>query len=144
MKKVHHFIAIFIALSCVVSSCRQVCPPTETEILARQVKEYAQLHPAGFTIHIPDWTVPTTGIVVSYAKKNNSYNEQDVPSVIEHALHHDSIVGGWYHEEQNIYFYDSNRIFPEDSLEAAIAFGIANEQIAIYILSRDSTIYLNK
>lgn len=137
-------IGCFIALSCVVTSCRQVCPPTETEILARQVKEYAQLHPDGFTIHLPDWSVPDSGIVVSYAATQGTNKENMIVAVVEHALQHDSLVGGWFNSQDSMYYYDSCRLFPEDSLDAAMAFGIENKQIAIFVLSCDSSIYLQK
>lgn len=142
--KNYYFVTILVALSFLGASCHQICPPSDTENLAHQVEVYAESHPDGFTIHLPDFAVPTSGIVVSYSGAMHSYSELDVSSTVEHALLHDSVVGGWRNNEQNVYVYGSNRIFPEDSLEAAIAFGKANEQIAIYVLSCDSTIYLNK
>lgn len=42
----------------------------------------------------------------------------------------------------SLYYFDSVRIFPVDSLDAAIRFGQANGQIAIYNLSTGEEIRL--
>lgn len=43
-----------------------------------------------------------------------------------------------------LYYFDSVRIFPVDSLEASIRFGMANDQIAIYNLSTGEEIRLKE
>ncbi len=41
-----------------------------------------------------------------------------------------------------LYCFDSTRVFPEDSLDAAKRFGIENGQIAIFIISEGKEIRL--
>lgn len=44
--------------------------------------------------------------------------------------------GGWLDTDNGSYYFDSVRIFPEDSLEYAIQFGRENGQIAVFVLSK--------
>ena len=44
---------------------------------------------------------------------------------------------------RRLYYFDSVRLFPEDSLEAAVNFGKANFQKAVYRLSTGEDILLN-
>ena len=83
-------------------------------------------HPDGFTLDIRTMTEPTEGIAVSYAETQGSHSREQLPKVIVHALSHDAYVGGWLDTEDSLYYFDSSRLFPEDSLEAAIRFGREN------------------
>lgn len=53
------------------------------------------------------------------------------------------VGGGWLDTSNSLYYFDSSRFFPEDSLDAAIRFGIENGQIAVFVLSQGSEIRLN-
>lgn len=72
----------------------------------------------------------------------NSFGRDGLKTAISHAQGHDGYVGGWQNEENTDYYFDSVRIFPEGSLEQAIDFGVMNNQLAIYVISQDSTIYM--
>ncbi|MBQ2077757.1 MAG: hypothetical protein II471_09645, partial [Bacteroidales bacterium] len=52
--------------------------------------------------------------------------------VVRHAIRHDGYVGGWLDTADSLYYFDSTRLFPEDSLEDAIKFGLKNRQKAIF------------
>ena len=56
--------------------------------------------------------------------------------VITHAKANGNHVGGWLDTDNGSYYFDSVRIFPEDSLEYAIQFGRENGQIAVFVLSK--------
>ena len=49
---------------------------------------------------------------------------------------------GWQDTDTGLYYYDSAKLFPEDQRDQAIAFGIENEQEAIYVISTGETIDL--
>jgi hypothetical protein len=51
-------------------------------------------------------------------------------------------LGGWRDPDGRQYYFESVRLFPEDSLSAAINFGKANHQDAVYRLSTGQEIYL--
>jgi hypothetical protein len=89
---------------------------------------FAQAHTDGFTIGLDTFDQPKEGIVVSYAATQNSFDKKSLPAVIRHARAHEGYVGGWYNPENGKYYFDSNRIFPEDSLAAALKFARENGQ----------------
>jgi hypothetical protein len=44
-------------------------------------------------------------------------------------------VGGWFNAADNLYYFDSTRLFPEDSLDSALRFARENRQMAVFVLS---------
>ena len=54
------------------------------------------------------------------------------------------LVGGWLDTSDSLYYFDSSRLFPEDSLVAAIRFGIENGQIAVFVLSEGREVRLER
>lgn len=64
--------------------------------------------------------------------------------MIQHALEHGGIIGGWWDEDTGRYYFDSVKIFDEAKKSEAFAFAIENEQLAVYILSEQLTININK
>lgn len=114
-----------------------------TVTLADSVWIYSQTHPDGFTLNINTWEVPTEGITVAYGETQNRHNRDDLDFVVSHALSHAGYVGGWLDTETGRYYFDSVRLFPEDSLAQASRFGRENAQIAIYILSSGKEIRLD-
>jgi hypothetical protein len=52
-------------------------------------------------------------------------------------------VGGWLDTTDSLYYFDSSRLSPEDSLSAAIRFGVENKQLAVYVLSKEAEIRLD-
>ncbi len=106
-------------------------------IIADRVWAFSQSHPDGFTLDIRTMTEPTKGIAVSYAATQHSHSREQLDSVVSHALQHDGYVGGWLNSKDGLYYFDSARLFSEDSLKAAILFGRAGGQHSVYILSAD-------
>ena len=135
------FLAILLALfgtasfvSC--SSCEESAfEQDNVSVIADKVWAYSQTHQDGFTLDIRTMTEPTEGIAVSYAATQNSHSRDQLGKVVSHALQHDGYVGGWYNSEDGLYYFDSTRLFPEDSLKAAIRFGEDNGQYSVFILS---------
>lgn len=103
--------------------------------LAEAVWIFSQTHPDGFTLDIRTLTVPTEGICVAYGATQNSHGRQALDAVVSHATAHDGFVGGWFNLADSLFYFDSVRLFPEDSLEAAVNFGKANFQKSIFNLS---------
>lgn len=110
--------------------------------LIEKIWDFSKENPDGFTINICDWSIPNKGIAVSYAATQNSFDKKALENVVEHSLAHDCYVGGWLNPDDSHYYYDSVKLFAEDSLDAAISFGKNNDQTSIYILSKDSSVYL--
>ena len=104
--------------------------------LADYVWEFSKKHPDGFTLNLRNMAEPTTGIVVSYASTQSSILREQLDSVVFHALSHDKYIGGWLDVMDSLYYFDSNRLFSEDSLDDAIAFGKENLQKAVFVLSK--------
>ncbi len=102
-----------------------------------------QMYPQGFTIDINTLQQPTEGLAVSYLATQNSFDKKDLPKVIKHAREHNGFVGGWYNPENGKYYFDSTRLFPEDSLVAAVEFARDNEQNTLYDISKGIEIWSN-
>ena len=100
-----------------------------------KVWTYSQTHPEGFTIDLRTMTEPVEGICVAYAATQNSHSRDQLPYVVSHALSHNGYVGGWLNTSDSLYYFDSDRIFPEDSLAAALRFAKENGQISVFVLS---------
>ena len=115
----------------------------EIKSIADKVWAFSQAHPDGFTLDVRTMTEPTNGIAVSYADTQNSHSRDQLEKVVEHALNHDGFVGGWYNSEDGLYYFDSTRLFPEDSLKEAIQFGKDNSQHSVFILSTFTDIPLD-
>ena len=110
--------------------------------IADKVWAFSQSHPDGFTLDIHTMTCPTEGIAVSYAATQDSHSRDQLEYVVSHALQHDGYVGGWLNSDDGLYYFDSTRLFPEDSLAAAIQFGKENGQQSVFILSSSTDIPL--
>ena len=115
----------------------------KVEALSDKIWTYSLTHPDGFTIDIRTMTEPTEGIAVSYFATQGSHSRKNLKRVVRHAMRHDGYVGGWLDTADSLYYFDSTRLFPEDSLEAAIKFGLKNEQKAIYSIKEGKEIKLN-
>ena len=110
--------------------------------LADNLWTFSQTHPDGFTVNIHNWQEPKEGIVVAYSATQDRHDRADLDFVVTHAQSNDGFVGGWLNTESGRYYFDSVRLFPEDSLEQAIRFGRENAQIAIFILSKGKEVLL--
>ena len=124
-------------------STRPMWTTTATTVtLADSLWVFSQTHPDGFTMNISTWEMPTKGIAVAYSATQDRHDREDLEFVVSHARSHGGHIGGWLDTETGRYYYDSVRLFPEDSLSQAIQFGKENAQIAIYILSSGKEIRL--
>ena len=128
-----------------LQACANDDSPVKNEdvtAIADKVWAFSQSHPDGFTLDIHSMTCPTEGIAVSYAATQDSHSRDQLDYVVSHALQHDGYVGGWYNSDNGLYYFDSTRLFPEDSLAAAIQFGKENGQYSVFILSSSTDIPL--
>ena len=103
--------------------------------IADKVWAFSQTHPDGFIINIRTMTEPTEGIAVSYAATQNSHSRDQLNKVVRHALQNEGYVGGWFNSEDNLYYFDSTKLFPENDLKGAIQFGKENGRFSVFILS---------
>ena len=146
MKKHLRFFIVAMLFGVVLTSCfqnRELVKYNYTEDLSNQVWTYSLSHPDGFTIDLNTMTTPTEGIVVAYAATQGCHSREKLNYVISHAMMHNGIVGGWLDTTDSLYYFDSSRIFPEDSLDAAKKFGLENGQIAIFLISEGKEIRLD-
>ena len=111
--------------------------------VADSVWVYSVRHPDGFTMNLSTMTEPSEGVVVAYAATQGCHSRKQLGRVVRHAIRHDGYVGGWLDTSDSLYYFDSSRLFPEDSIAAAIRFGIENGQIAIFILSEGREVRLD-
>ena len=108
--------------------------------VADKVWAFSQSHLNGFTLNIRTMTEPTEGIAVSYAATQSSHSRNQFDKVVNHAFQNSRYVGGWYNKENGLYYFDSIRLFPEDSLQEAIRFGKENGQRSVYVISSSTEI----
>lgn len=111
--------------------------------LVNVIYAMGQMYPDGFTLDLNTMRQPTEGLIVSYKATQNSFDRKSIPAVIKHARAHNNLVGGWYNAEEDKYYFDSNRSFPEDSLAAAVQFARDNDQHTVYVASKDINIWTN-
>ena len=109
--------------------------------LVSKVLAFAASNKQGYTLNIRTLEPIKSGYVVSYKETQDSFSAIDVLYVIAHALKHDGIVGGWYNEKNNRYYFDSNKVF--DNEKDAINFGKENEQLSIFNLNTGEPIWLD-
>ena len=138
--------AVMLILAMTLWSCAHHDNDPQKEriaALADKVWAYSQSHPDGFTLDVRTMTEPQEGIAVSYAATQNSHSRGQLDKVVEHALQHDGYVGGWYNSEDGQYYFDSTRLFAENELSDAIAFGKNNGQHSVFVLSTYTDIPLD-
>lgn len=139
LRRISLMLLCLLVLSC---GTAKRAAQTGKATLADSLWTYSQTHPDGFTLEVSSWTVPSTGIAVAYETTQNSHDKTGLDYVITHAQSHEGYVGGWYNSADSLYYFDSVRLFPEDSLSAAVNFGKANHQEAIYKISSGEEIRL--
>ena len=145
IKRTSIWIVLLALVAC--GTTRQTAQPmwtttVTTVTLADSLWTFSQTHPDGFTLDINTWEMPTEGIAVAYSATQDRHDRDDLEFVVSHARYHGGYVGGWLDTETGRYYFDSVRLFPEDSIAQASQFGRENAQIAIYILSSGKEIRL--
>ena len=138
MKKL---LVLFFLLAASVNGFAQ--QPLSDKDLVNVIWAMGQMYPKGFTIDINTLQQPTEGLAVSYAATQNSFEKKDIAKVIKHAKEHDGFVGGWYNPENGKYYFDSTRMFPEDSLIAAVEFARDNGQHTVFDISKGIDVWSN-
>ena len=140
------FVLMAFCCMAVLAACSRNDSSAEADYIASiadKVWAFGQSHPDGFTLDIRTMTEPTEGIAVSYAETQNSHSREALNAVVRHALKHEGYVGGWLNNDEGLYYFDSTRLYPEDSLWSAIQFGKANGQRTVYVLSSDTDLPLS-
>ena len=130
-------VSILLLTSC-YSNSKLVGGSVKT--VADSVWAYSIRHPDGFTMNL---ATMAEGVVVAYAATQGCHSRKQLGRVVRHAVRHDGYIGGWLDTTDSLYYFDSSRLFPEDSLAAAIRFGIENGQIAIFVLSEGREVRLD-
>ena len=102
--------------------------------LLEAIEEIAKQSPDGFTVDLTTLKKVTKGISVAYLETQDSFGEEGLERVLNHALVHEKKVGGWLNEENEQFYFDSVRIFT--NLEEAKQFGRENKQIAIFDIKK--------
>lgn len=100
-----------------------------------RVWEYSLNNPEGFTLNIDTFKEVKFGIVVAYAATQNHFGKDKINRVINHANSHNKTIGGWHNSENDQYYFDSVRVFPNSELQQAIEFAKQNKQLAIFDLT---------
>jgi fructokinase len=101
--------------------------------LTEAIKKMAESNPEGFTVDLTTLKRLTQGYSVAYFETQNSFGDEGLSKVLNHAMKHGKKIGGWLNEENGYFYYDSIQIFTD--LEAAKRFGRQNGQIAIFDLT---------
>lgn len=145
IKRTSIWIVLLALVAC--GTTRQTAQPmwtttVTTVTLADSLWTFSQTHPDGFTLDINTWEMPTEGIAVAYSATQDRHDRDDLEFVVSHARSHGGYIGGWLDTETGRYYFDSVRVFQEDSIAQASQFGRENAQIAIYILSTGEEIRL--
>ena len=133
-------ILLALALLCTAASAIQAQERLTDKQLVDVIYAMGQMFPDGFTLDLNTMRQPTEGLMVSYKETQNSFDRKSLPAVIRHARAHENLVGGWYNPENGKYYFDSTRLFPEDSLIPALRFAKQNGQYSVFILSKGETI----
>ena len=101
--------------------------------LIEAIQAIAEQNPLGFTVDLTTLKKVTKGISVAYIETQDSFGQDGLKRVLQHALGHEKKIGGWLNEEDGNFYFDSIRIFTD--LEKAKRFGRENKQIAIFDLT---------
>ena len=110
--------------------------------LMKKLSLIARNNPEGFTVQLPDCEPVTSGFVVSYAATQNSFGRKGLQRALNHALSHNGVIGGWLNKDNGKYYFDSSIVF--NNKEDAIAFGIENQQLAVFDLNNMQEIEVNE
>ena len=138
---------IILLFSAIILTSSVFCQtPTETlsdKDLATYIWALSKTYPDGFTFDLNTFSHPKEGLYVSYKETQNSFTRKSIRKVIKHAHAHDNIVGGWRDPDTGLFYFDSNRRFPEDSLAAAVQFARDNGQHTVYDAKKDINVLSN-
>ena len=100
--------------------------------LLEAIQQIAEQNPEGFTVDLTTLKKVTKGISVAYLETQNSFGDEGLKRVLEHAERYEKTVGGWLNEDDGYFYYDPVKIYL--NREEAIRAGRENKQIAIFDL----------
>lgn len=103
--------------------------------LVEKIWKHAENNPHGFTLDLEAMEPVKFGISVAYLETQDSFDKQGLEKVIAHALKHHKVIGGWLNEDNELYYFDSVRIFKNNELDEAIEFAKQNRQLALFDLT---------
>ena len=104
----------------------------------KKLKQIAKENPTGFTVYLKNLIPVEKGWSVALKETQNSFGDEGLLKVLSVANERTGIVGGW--REDGKFWWDAVKIF--DNEVEATAFGIENEQIAIYHIEANYVKYL--
>ena len=81
------------------------------EQLFKAIQAIAEANPDGFTVDLTTLKKVTKGISVAYLETQDSFGEEGLKRVLNHAMMNEKKVGGWFNEENGMFYFDSIRIF---------------------------------
>ena len=65
----------------------------------------------------------------------NCFGKTGLKRAITHALAHERIVGGWLNDQDELFYFDSVKVFKNNVLKEAIEFAKQNRQLVIFNLT---------
>ena len=106
----------------------------------KKVKQIAESNPYGFTISLLDFKTPKKGFCVAMNLTQDHFGDEGLKKVIEIAKNSTFVVGGWFNDEDNLFYYDC--IMIEQDFRTALLLAKANKQLAIFDLEKNKEIKL--
>ena len=146
MRGTHLLMVVLLVNSLLLTACYsngKLMGQRSVRTISDSVWTYSLSHPDGFTMNLATLTEPAEGVVVAYAATQGCHSRKQLHHVVRHAMRHDGFIGGWLDRTDSLYYFDSSRLFPEDSIAAAIRFGKENRQIAVFVLSEGREVRLD-
>ncbi len=101
--------------------------------MVEKIEAIAKQNPFGFTYSLKTGRFVKFGFSVAYQATQNHFSRSGLEKVLEHAQEHSQVIGGWLNTENNLYYFDSVKIFKD--LNEAMNFAKLNQQIAIFDLT---------
>ena len=109
--------------------------------ITEKVLDYAAKNKSGFSLNINTLQPVSSGYVVAYEETQDSHTAIEVQNVIIHALMNNCVVGGWFNDKNKKFYFDSSKVF--SNVRNAIDFAIKNNQLAIYDIDNNHTIWMD-
>lgn len=121
---------LFVSLYYQTTQVRLLKNQSSMTNLIKAIEKIAKANPYGFTVDLTTLKKVKKGFVSAYLETQDSFGNEGLEKVLKHALENGNTIGGWLNEENNLYYYDSVKVF--DNETECIKFGLANKQIAVF------------
>lgn len=99
--------------------------------LEKKILEIANKNTMGFTIYVPSCEFVKFGWVIANVGTQNNYGITGLRNVLEYAMKHNRIIGG-YKNEKGVFQWDASIVEPNKQL--AISLMILHNQDCIFNL----------